>query len=251
MPNILIVDDEPDVRELFNITLSMAGHATTTVRDGLEAVEHLKANNPDLLVLDLMMPRLDGFGVLNLLRTEMARRPMRVLIATAKTLEEADQEKLTGWPIVGVLNKGQLDISRMVTVVSAALSREAMNPNPPADAPAAAPLEKSPVVTAPLVMPEGFEEKKEAEENKPAIQPIPPGSTAPTIQANRSDLAKRLEEAARQARAAMTAQSNPPSPTIPRPKISPPQQETAAPKKTEDNSPASGDGDKPDAPTKT
>ena len=221
MPNILIVDDEPDVRELFNITLSMAGHATTTVRDGTEAMEHLKSNNPDLMVLDLMMPRLDGFGVLDKLRTELARRPMRVLIATAKTLEESDQEKLTGWPIVGVLNKGQLDISRMVTVVSSALSREAMNPNPPVDAPAATPLEKPPVVTAPLVMPdemkekEDEEKKKAAEESKPAIQPIPPGSTAPTIQANRSDLAKRLEEAARHARAAMTAQSNP-SQTSPR-----------------------------------
>ena len=126
MARILVVDDEPDVRELFNITLKMAGHTTETVRDGMEAVDKLADNSPDLIVLDLMMPRLDGFGLLSHIRGELTDRPLRVLVATAKVLEETDQERLSSWPVVGVLNKGELDIAQMVTIVSNALAK---NPN--------------------------------------------------------------------------------------------------------------------------
>ena len=118
---ILIVDDEPDVRELFNITLKMAGFTTTTARDGLEAAETLAKEIPDLVLLDLMMPNLDGFGLLERLRKEHEDDEMRVLVATAKILEEADRTRLSDWPVVGVLNKGELDIGRMVTVVNNAL----------------------------------------------------------------------------------------------------------------------------------
>ena len=121
--HILVVDDEPDVRELFNITLKMAGHNTDTARDGKDAVDKLETDAPDLILLDLMMPRLDGFGLLDHIRTNMATKPMRVLVATAKVLGEDDQEKLDSWPVVGVLNKGELDIAQMVSIVSNALSK--------------------------------------------------------------------------------------------------------------------------------
>jgi len=122
---ILIVDDEPDVRELFNITLKMAGHVTDTAKHGLEAVDKLKVmpEMPELIVLDLMMPHLDGFGLLSHIRNEMTAKPFRVLVATAKVLEESDQEKLSTWPVVGVLNKGELDIGRMVMIVTTALGK--------------------------------------------------------------------------------------------------------------------------------
>jgi CheY-like chemotaxis protein len=120
---ILVVDDEPDVRELFNITLKMAGHATDTAKDGLEAVDKLAKEIPDLILLDLMMPHLDGFGLLARIRKEMDSKPIRVLVATAKVLEQSDQEQLGSWPVVGVLNKGELDIAQMVTIVSTALSK--------------------------------------------------------------------------------------------------------------------------------
>ncbi len=126
MARILVVDDEPDVRELFNITLKMAGHITETAKDGVEAVERLQADIPDLILLDLMMPRMDGFGLLAHIREHMATKPIRVLVATAKVLEESDQVKLTPWPVVGVLNKGELDIAAMVGIVSSALAKDPM-----------------------------------------------------------------------------------------------------------------------------
>ena len=124
MARILVVDDEPDVRELFNITLKMAGHVTETAKDGVEAVDKLEENIPDLILLDLMMPRLDGFGLLSHIRKEMDEKPLRVLIATAKVLEDSDQEKLSSWPVVGVLNKGELDIGQMVVIVRSALDKD-------------------------------------------------------------------------------------------------------------------------------
>nr|MBN1228433.1 response regulator [Anaerolineae bacterium] len=124
MARILVVDDEPDVRELFNITLKMAGHTTDTAKDGLEAVDKLKDDQfPDLILLDLMMPRMDGFAFLSHIRQELPARPVRVLIATAKVLEDADHEKLSSWPVVGVLNKGEIDIGQMVIIISSALSK--------------------------------------------------------------------------------------------------------------------------------
>ncbi len=142
MARILVVDDEPDVRELFNITLKMAGHTTETAKDGLEAVEKLEAEIPDLVLLDLMMPRLDGFGFLTRIRTEMDDKPMRVLIANAQVLEEADHQKLSAWPVVGVLNKGELDIGQMVIDVSSALKRSPRPNGKEAKAADAAPPEQ-------------------------------------------------------------------------------------------------------------
>jgi CheY-like chemotaxis protein len=121
---ILVVDDERDVRELFNITLKMAGHTTETAKDGVEAVDKLADPLPDLILLDLMMPHMDGFAFLAHLRAQLEDRPLRVLVATAKVLEEDDQRQLNAWPVVGVLSKAELDIAQMVNVVGRALAKD-------------------------------------------------------------------------------------------------------------------------------
>jgi CheY-like chemotaxis protein len=121
---ILVVDDERDVRELFNITLKMAGHTTETAKDGVEAVDKLDDPMPDLILLDLMMPNMDGFAFLSHLRDRLDDRPLRVLVATAKVLEENDQRQLAAWPVVGVLSKAELDIAQMVNVVVRALAKD-------------------------------------------------------------------------------------------------------------------------------
>lgn len=129
MASILVVDDEPDVRELFNITLKMAGHMTNTVQDGQEALDALTVELPDLILLDLMMPRVNGFEFLEAIREHRQNEPLRVLVATAKVIEDAEQEQLSYWPVVGVLNKGELDIGRMVMIVAEALSEDPYKPN--------------------------------------------------------------------------------------------------------------------------
>ena len=138
---ILVVDDEPDVRELFKITLSLAGYRTSVAGDGLQAMEAITKEPPQLILLDLMMPHLDGFGVLDRLRKEKPNGNLKVLVATAKTLNDGDKEQLDSWPVVGVLNKGELDLPKMVREVQSLLSDKPPESTKPPAAPAPKPAE--------------------------------------------------------------------------------------------------------------
>lgn len=64
MAHVLVVDDDPLIREMLRFVLEDAGHFVTEAGDGEEAIEALTEGSPDCVVLDLMMPRVDGFGVL-------------------------------------------------------------------------------------------------------------------------------------------------------------------------------------------
>jgi DNA-binding response OmpR family regulator len=64
MPSkILVVDDDPDILEAISMILESQGYEVVTARDGVEGLANLKAEKPDLLVLDLLMPKMDGFAV--------------------------------------------------------------------------------------------------------------------------------------------------------------------------------------------
>ncbi|MDY6796560.1 MAG: response regulator [Actinomycetota bacterium] len=65
---ILLADDDPDVIEVISILLEDEGYDLITAGDGAEALEKIKLESPDLIVLDLLMPLVDGFGVFNALR---------------------------------------------------------------------------------------------------------------------------------------------------------------------------------------
>jgi len=61
---ILVVDDDPDMRDAITIILESRGYQVVTAQDGLEALANLKAEKPDLMMLDLLMPKMDGFAVM-------------------------------------------------------------------------------------------------------------------------------------------------------------------------------------------
>jgi Response regulators consisting of a CheY-like receiver domain and a winged-helix DNA-binding domain len=67
---ILVVDDEASIRRILETRLTMIGYNVITASDGNEALECFRASEPDLVVLDVMMPRLDGYGVCQELRKE-------------------------------------------------------------------------------------------------------------------------------------------------------------------------------------
>ena len=67
---ILVVDDEASIRRILETRLSMIGYQVVTASDGQEAIEAFRNTNPDLVVLDVMMPKLDGYGVCQELRKE-------------------------------------------------------------------------------------------------------------------------------------------------------------------------------------
>jgi DNA-binding response OmpR family regulator len=60
---ILVVDDDPDILDAITMILESQGYIVATARDGIEGLASLKAENPDLMILDLMMPKMDGFAV--------------------------------------------------------------------------------------------------------------------------------------------------------------------------------------------
>ena len=87
MPKILVVDDEPDVVELIEFNLKAAGFAVITADDGAEALRQARAQTPDLVVLDVMLPGMDGLEVCKQLRRENATARVPILMLTAKAAE--------------------------------------------------------------------------------------------------------------------------------------------------------------------
>jgi CheY-like chemotaxis protein len=69
---ILVAEDDPGVRDLIRARLTNAGYDTHTAHNGREAVERMRSLKPDGMVLDINMPELDGFGVLEVLRADEA-----------------------------------------------------------------------------------------------------------------------------------------------------------------------------------
>ena len=83
---ILLVEDDPSIREITALGLRAAGFTVTTAADGLEALDRWRADAPDLVLLDVMLPRLDGLEVCRAIRRE-ATTPIVMLTARADTID--------------------------------------------------------------------------------------------------------------------------------------------------------------------
>ncbi len=93
---LLVVDDEPNILELLSVSLRFSGFEVHTASNGQQAVTLARSLKPDLLVLDVMMPELDGFEVVRRLRGEGSRAP--VLFLTAK---DGTEDKVRGLTLGG------------------------------------------------------------------------------------------------------------------------------------------------------
>jgi DNA-binding response OmpR family regulator len=89
---ILIVDDEPNIVISLEFLMMREGHAVHVARDGEAGLVAVREHRPDLVVLDVMMPKLDGFSVLASIRADPDLAHTRVLMLTAKG-REAEREK--------------------------------------------------------------------------------------------------------------------------------------------------------------
>ncbi len=85
---ILLVDDEPDLVQMVSVRLKAAGYEISTAYDGQEALEKVKESRPDLMILDLMLPKLDGYKVCRLLKFDERTRGIPILIFTARAQVE-------------------------------------------------------------------------------------------------------------------------------------------------------------------
>jgi two-component system alkaline phosphatase synthesis response regulator PhoP len=91
---ILAVDDERHIVRLVEVNLQRAGYEVVTAYDGREALEKVKSENPDLIVLDVMMPYMDGFEVLKNLKQDPVTAEIPVIMLTAKA---QDADVFRGW----------------------------------------------------------------------------------------------------------------------------------------------------------
>ncbi len=83
---ILVVEDEPSLQETLVYNLTRQGYTVDTAGDGVAAVENARRNHPDLIVLDIMLPKMDGFEVCRILRQEM-RTPILMLTARDEEID--------------------------------------------------------------------------------------------------------------------------------------------------------------------
>ena len=86
---VLVAEDDPDILELVRFRLERAGYEVLTAQDGEEALEVAAKRKPDLAILDVMMPKLDGYDLTRRFRQADATRRMPIILLTARA-QEAD-----------------------------------------------------------------------------------------------------------------------------------------------------------------
>lgn len=92
--HVLVVDDENHIRRLVEVNLVRGGYRVTQAFDGRDALEKMEAERPDMIVLDWMMPRMDGFALLVHLKKDPKTAEIPVLMLTAKA---QDADIFAGW----------------------------------------------------------------------------------------------------------------------------------------------------------
>lgn len=90
---ILIVDDDPYIRQLVSVNVETAGYETASVGGGKEALDIINKNPPDLMILDVMMPEMDGWEICKIVRDNPKFENLKIVMLTAK---DAQRDKMIG-----------------------------------------------------------------------------------------------------------------------------------------------------------
>src|SRR5512133_2826010 len=89
---LLIVEDDPDILKLLQTTLTFKGYRVITARNGREGLDIIRADRPAVVVADIMMPKLDGFGLVHRLRLDPETSDIPVVFITATYVAPEDKE---------------------------------------------------------------------------------------------------------------------------------------------------------------
>jgi CheY-like chemotaxis protein len=113
---VLVVDDEPAIRALVTKIVERAGYPVVSARDGAEAIEKLDSDDYAVVVLDLMMPNVDGYGLIEYIKASSRRRPAIIVISAGDT---AALRRLDGAVVHSILRK-PFDIDVLGDLIAAA-----------------------------------------------------------------------------------------------------------------------------------
>jgi CheY-like chemotaxis protein len=123
---VLVVDDDAGLRELLRRMLEPEGYAVVEAENGRVALERLRDVSPSVILLDLMMPEMDGFEFVAEFRRHEAWRAIPIVVVTAKDLSQEDRERLNGH-VQKILQKGTHGRDQLLTevreLVSASVAR--------------------------------------------------------------------------------------------------------------------------------
>jgi CheY-like chemotaxis protein len=118
---VLVVDDDPKAVELVAVRLAAIGASVLRAYGGEEAIDLARAQLPGLIVLDLMMPSVNGFDVVEALRERPETARIPVIVMTAKRVTAEHRERLNG-SVTAIIEKGHFDRARFITEVRRATS---------------------------------------------------------------------------------------------------------------------------------
>ena len=122
MTKIVVADDDRMFRKAAETTLRRQGYAVTTASDGEEALQLIRAEQPDIIVLDLIMPKLQGFDVLQVLKQDSLTAAIPVIVLSSLTQEQDKQEALD-LGAVAYFNKSTFSLGELVKQVETTLSK--------------------------------------------------------------------------------------------------------------------------------
>ena len=121
---VLVVDDERANRDWLTQVLEPAGFGVIPAVGGREAIELARSRRPDLVLLDLMMPEVSGFDVVEAIRSDKALASTPIMVLTAKDLTEADKRQLNG-RVSNILHRGSTGASDLVSLLRQVIAPEA------------------------------------------------------------------------------------------------------------------------------
>ncbi|MEO1180904.1 MAG: response regulator [Cyanobacteria bacterium J06636_28] len=124
-PTILVVEDDVNAREIMGRFLQRQDWTVELASNGREALQYLDENLPHLIVLDLMMPEMDGFEFIQVLRQNSNWQDIPVIVLTAKALTVSDQQQLEG--VARVYQKADLNRQELLDELQAVVSAKAVS----------------------------------------------------------------------------------------------------------------------------
>ena len=119
---LLIVEDDPDILELLDTTLTFGGYRVITARNGREGLEVIKKQLPAIVIADIMMPMLDGFGLVHRLRINRETRDIPVVFITATYVAPEDKEFALNIGVTRFIEK-PINLEDFLTTIAELLKR--------------------------------------------------------------------------------------------------------------------------------
>lgn len=120
MAKIMIVEDDPTLRDIYTTRFTAEGYRVATASDGEAALSTAVKERPDLILLDIMMPKISGFDVLDILRATPETKDTKIVVMSALS-QTADIEKGKALGASAYLVKSQVTLSEVVEKVKAIL----------------------------------------------------------------------------------------------------------------------------------